>query len=107
MNLPIQKTPEYHTDVTRQFGWYADKGDEELAWQFFDATDQTLEKLSCRPDLGRRRKFRHPMLRELRSFPVERPFQKILIFYRVTEDALQAWRLMHGARDLSRRLVER
>jgi plasmid stabilization system protein ParE len=46
------------------------------------------------------------MLRDLYSFQVERPFQNILIFYRVTENALQAWRLMHGSRDLPRRLVE-
>jgi hypothetical protein len=56
--------------------------------------------------VARRRKFRHPLLRDLYSFPVEHPFQKILIFYRVTENILQAWRLMHGARDLPHRLVE-
>ncbi len=106
MNLIIEKTPEFHSDVTRQFGWYFDEASEELAWRFFKTTDETLYKLARQPDLGRRRKFRHPALHNLCSFRVGRPFQKILIFYRVTENALQAWRLMHGARNLPRRLLE-
>jgi toxin ParE1/3/4 len=106
MNLVIQKSPLFHADVTSQFSWYFDEAGEELAWRFFNAADQTLLKLARQPDLGRRRKFLHPMLRDLYSFQVERPFNKILIFYRVTENVLQAWRLMHGARDLPRRLVE-
>jgi plasmid stabilization system protein ParE len=106
MNLAIEKAPLFHADITSQFGWYFDEAGEELAWRFFNATDQTLYKLARQPDLGRRRKFRHPMLRDLCSFQVERPFQKILIFYRVTENDLQAWRLMHGSRDLPHRLVE-
>ena len=106
MNLAIEKSPLFHADVTDQFDWYFDEAGEDLAWRFYNATDQTLYKLARQPDLGRRRKFRHPMLRGLYSFPVGRPFQKILIFYRVTENTLQAWRLMHGARDLSHRLVE-
>ena len=106
MSLVIQKTPSYHADVTNQFSWYFDEAGEELAWRFFNAADQTLHKLSRQPDLGRRRKFRHPLLHGPYSFPAERPFQKIIIFYRVTENTLQAWRLMHGARDLPRRLAQ-
>jgi hypothetical protein len=37
---------------------------------------------------------------------VEKPFQKILIFYRHDATELSAERLMHGARDLPRRLSE-
>ncbi|PYJ71420.1 MAG: hypothetical protein DME76_02100 [Verrucomicrobia bacterium] len=46
------------------------------------------------------------MLRGVRSFQLESPFQKFLLFYRVTETTLQVWRVMHGARDLPRRLIE-
>jgi plasmid stabilization system protein ParE len=85
MNLAIERTPSYHADATNQFGWYFDEVGEYLAWRFFHAVDQTLYKLARQPDLGRRRKFRHPELRDLYSFQVQRPFNKILIFYRVTE----------------------
>jgi plasmid stabilization system protein ParE len=106
MNLTIEKTPQYHADVAQQFGWYFDEAGEELAWRFFHATDQTLCKPARQPELGRRRKFRQPVLHDLRSFQVEQPFQKILVFCRVTGNSLEVWRLMHGARNLSRRLVE-
>lgn len=62
MNLGINKSPLYHADVTSQFGWYFNEAGEELALRFFNATDQTLYKLARQPDLGRRRKFRHPGL---------------------------------------------
>jgi len=68
--------------------------------------DISLVKLSIRPDLGPPRHFRHPKLRGLRSFLVEHPFENLLIFYRATDEALDAVRLMHGARNLPRRLRE-
>ena len=106
MSLVIEKAPLFHSDVTKQFGWYFDAAGEGLAWRFFKTVDQTLLKLAHQPDLGRRRRFRNPMLQGLWSFPVESPFHKFLVFYRVTNDTLESWRLMHGARDLPRRLVE-
>ena len=107
MSLDIEKSPQFHADVTKQFGWYFDAASEELAWRFFNAVDQTLRKLAWKPDLGRVRRFRNPVLHELRSFRVESPFNRFLIFYRAAADKLEAWRLMHGARDLPRRLAER
>jgi plasmid stabilization system protein ParE len=83
-----------------------DEAGEALAWRFFTAVDSTLATLARRPDLGRVRHFRNPRLRGLRSFRVEPPFDRLLIFYRAPESTLQAWRLMHGARDLPHRLVE-
>jgi len=106
MSLAVEKSSLIHTDVTNQFGWYFDEAGEALAWRFFKSVDQTLLKLASQPDLGRRRRFRNPMLQGLWSFPVASPFNKFLIFYRVANDTLEAWRLMHGARDLPRRLVE-
>ncbi|MCO5051669.1 MAG: type II toxin-antitoxin system RelE/ParE family toxin [Verrucomicrobiae bacterium] len=106
MSRAIKKSPLFHADVTSQFSWYVDEAGEELAWRFFNAVDQTLLKLSRQPDLGRRRRFRNPILQGLWSFPIVAPFQRFLIFYRVTEIHLEAWRLIHGARDLPRRLVE-
>jgi toxin ParE1/3/4 len=106
MKLSLQRADEFNADFEQQYRWYADQAGEEIAERFLRAVADTLPRLAEQPDLGRRRKFRHPLLRDLFSFPVERPFQKILIFYRVTENTLQAWRLMHGARDLPRRLAE-
>src|ERR1035438_10263883 len=106
MNLAIEKSPLFHEDVTGQFEWYFDEAGVELAWRFFSAVDATLVKLAIQSDLGRIRHFRNPLLHNLRSYRVEPPFGKILIFYRLTNGKLIAERLMHGARDLPRRLVE-
>jgi plasmid stabilization system protein ParE len=106
MNLAIQKSPLFHADVTGQFEWYFDEAGEELAWRFFKTVDATLFKLSRQPDLGRVRHFGNPLLHGLRSIQAEKPFQKILIFHRHNATELSAERLMHGARDLPRRLAE-
>jgi len=106
MKLSLQRAGEFNADFEQQYCWYADHAGEEIAERFLRAVADTLPRLAELPDLGRRRKFRHPMLHGLYSFQVERPFNKILIFYRVTENTLQAWRLMHGSRDLLRRLAE-
>jgi len=66
----------------------------------------TLRLLATQPDLGRRRKFRHSALRGIRSFRLTSPFGVHFIFYRHNSAELSAERLMHGARDLPRRLVE-
>jgi toxin ParE1/3/4 len=106
MKLTLQRADEFNADFDQQYRWYLEQAGDEVAEQFLQAVPVTLRLLAGQSDLGCRRKFRHPMLRDLYSFQVERPFNKILIFYRVTENILQAWRLMHGSRDLPRRLVE-
>jgi toxin ParE1/3/4 len=106
MSRVIQKARDFTADFENVFGWYVDKAGVEVAWRFQTALDKSLAKLSNRPDLGRPRHFRHPKLRGLRSFLVEQPFEKLLIFYRANDDVLHAVRLMHGARNLPRRLIE-
>jgi plasmid stabilization system protein ParE len=68
--------------------------------------DVALEKLATHPDLGWRRNFNHPELRNLRCWLIARPFHRHLIFYRHDQHTLDAVRLMHGARDLARRLTQ-
>lgn len=106
MSRAIQKARDFTADFEKLFGWYVDKAGVEVAWRFQTALHNSLVKLSIRPDLGRPRYFRHPRLRGLRSFQVEHPFENHLIFYRANDEALDAVRLMHGARNLPRRLRE-
>jgi toxin ParE1/3/4 len=106
MSLAIQRASCFIADFEIQFAWYVEKAGVEVAWRFQSALDESLRKLSERPDLGRIRHFANPKLRGLRSYGVERPFKKLLIFYRVEDNYLQVIRLMHSARDLPRRLAE-
>ena len=106
MSLVIQKARDFTVDFENVFAWYVEKADVGVAWQFQTALDRSLVKLSILPDLGRPRHFGHPKLRGLRSFLVEHPFDRLLIFYRANDKVLDAVRLMHGARNMPRRLLE-
>ncbi len=106
MSLAIEKAEFFERDFAQQFAWYVKKAGENVAWRFQAALDLSLKKVTQQPDLGRIRHFRNPRLHGLRSFCLERPFNKFLIFYRFGENVLQAVRLLHGARDLPRRLLE-
>jgi plasmid stabilization system protein ParE len=52
------------------------------------------------------RKFRSRELTGIRSFPVGGRFPIHLIFYRASSNQLSIERVMHGGRDLPRRLLE-
>jgi plasmid stabilization system protein ParE len=106
MSRAIRRTQDFITDFEKLFSWYADLADPEVSWRSQTALDVSLVKLSIRPDLGRPRHFSHAKLQGLRSFAVARPFENLLIFYRANSEALDVVRLMHGARNLSRRLQE-
>jgi len=106
MSLAVQKAKFFKEDFAIQFAWYVDEAGPEVARRFQAALDRTLNKLASTPDLGRLRRFRNPRLQGLRSLPIERPFNRILVFYRAEGEVLHGVRLMHGARDLPRRLVE-
>lgn len=79
MSLAVQKSDPFKADFEQQFAWYVEKAGQAVAWRFQGALDATLAKLARQPDLGRPRRFRHPILRDLRSSPVERPFHRLLI----------------------------
>lgn len=106
MSRDIQRGPLFEEDFVRHFAWYAREAGARIAWRFHDELGLTLHRLANLPDVGRIRCFRDPRLHGIRSCAVNKPFDKLPIFYRATEDTHFAVRLMHGARDLPRRLLE-
>jgi len=80
MNLSLHRADEFNADFDQQYHWYLEQAGEELAKRFLSAVKQTLRSLTLQPDVGRKRKFRHPALAGIRSFRVEPPFQNLLIF---------------------------
>jgi plasmid stabilization system protein ParE len=93
-------------DLDLQYEWYADKADEDVAERYLRAFHETKELLCHQSDLGRIRKFRDRRLAQLRSYRIKGSFEKHLIFYRVEDDTLVVFRVLHGVRDLPRRLLE-
>ncbi len=79
--------------------------DLDVAERYLRAVDQMIQRLSTNSDLGLRRHFQSPELAGIRSFQAARPFDKHLIFYQAGEQ-LSIERVMHGAHDLPRRLLD-
>ena len=70
------------------------QANESVAERYLIAVLGTLQLLAAQPEVGRRRKFRHPALRDIRSFRLVSPFGVHLIFYRHSASELFAERLM-------------
>jgi toxin ParE1/3/4 len=106
MKSTLGRADAFNKDFDQQYRWYLREAGDQVAGRFLSAVENTLQLLLKQPDLGRRRRFRNPALAEFRSYRVETPFQKFLVFYRHVADGISAERLLHGARDLPRRLSE-
>ena len=106
MKLSLHRANDFNRDFDLQYRWYLEHANESVAERYLNAVKATLDLLATQPDLGRRRKFRHPELRDIRSFRVVSPFGVHLIFYRHSATELFAERVMYGGRDLPRRLIE-
>ena len=106
MKLVLHRADDFNSDFDLQYRWYLEQANESVAERYLAAVKATLQLLASQPDLGRRRQFGHPALRDLRSFRLVSPFEVPLVFYRHSAAELFAERLMYGGRDLTRRLVE-
>lgn len=107
MSLAVQKAPAFVVDFEGQYAWYARVAGWDVADRYLAAVDNTLRLLATYPAIGRVRHFKLVRLKGIRAFPVASPFDRHLIFYRFDADVLYAERVIHGARDLPRRLAER
>jgi toxin ParE1/3/4 len=106
MSLRAGISGRAEADLTHQYRWYVANAGVEVADRFLTGFDATVRKLARQPGLGQARKFRAQELAGIRSFPVGGRFGVHLVFYRISGEALSIERVMHGGRDLPRRLLE-
>ena len=106
MNLRVVQTPESLADIALQADYYSRREDIALAERFTDAVKNTVKLLVAHPGIGKATDYANPKLAGVRLFLVQKPFDKHLIFYRVCGDTLDIVRIMHGLRDLPRRLLD-
>lgn len=104
--MKIRKSSAFFADFEHVARWYVREAGAEVAQRWLVALDATLEDLRTTPGLGRLRRFSHPELHGLRSCRVQRPFHRYLVFYRWSASELSVERVIHGARDLPKRLLE-
>jgi toxin ParE1/3/4 len=106
MSLIIRRSDWFIGDWEHYAVWYQREASWDEAQRYLCAVSATLVRLADMPDLGRLGRFATPVLRDLRFYPAGRPFDKPLIFYRHGAKTLYVERVVHGARDLPRRLVQ-
>jgi plasmid stabilization system protein ParE len=107
MALRVEISDRAEVDLTNQYRWYVENANLEVADRVLAEFDAVARKLGRHPEFGRARRFRSPELAGIRSLPVGGRFGVHLVFYRKAADVLRVERVMHGARDLPRRLLER
>ncbi len=106
MSLRVVQTPESLADIALQADYYVQSENIALAQRFTDAVKATVRLLAVHPWIGKETDYPNPKLAGIRLFLVRRPFDKHLIFYRVCGDTLDIVRIVHGRRDLPRRLLD-
>ena len=106
MSLGIRQSDYFWADLLKQVDWYRDHASPEVAERYVNAVEATLQELANAPGLGRHRFTDWPELAGIRSWRVRKPYHRHLIFYRHDDKMLTAERVVHGARDLPRRLLQ-
>lgn len=107
MSLALVQSEDFLLDVEQQFDWYVhesklDLADAiELAQKFKIAILDTFEFLLRHPGAGRRRFPQFTDLQGTRSWRVNRPFDRFLIYYHVQADTLFIDRLIEGHRRIA------
>src|SRR5262249_51703866 len=104
--MNVTRSPWFREDVERRGEYFLREAGERVLRNFLEAVFFTLEHLASFPECGIAREFEHPDLQALRFIPLSRPYDRYLVFYRVHPGEVIVERLMHGYRDLPRRLLE-
>ena len=106
MKVRVSLSGRAAADPTNQYRWYLDHATTEVAERFLKAFDSRTDLLSRFPEIGQPRRFRAPELKGIRSVTIGQKFGDHLIFYSTTGKTVSIERVMHGSRDLERRLLE-
>ena len=104
MSLRLFQSEDFLLDLEDQFRWYIYESRlempeaVELAQEFKIAVLATLNFLITNPEAGRKRFPQFPDLEGTRSWRVNSPFSRFLIYYHVEKDQLFVDRLIVGHR---------
>ncbi|MCC5606429.1 type II toxin-antitoxin system RelE/ParE family toxin [Nostoc sp. CHAB 5834] len=94
----IKKRPQVIRDLI-DLATYIAQDNLDVSDRFLTAAEATFKQLAKTPAIGKECQFIHPNLAEIRQISIK-GFQQYLIFYRITESAIDILRVIHGARDI-------
>jgi toxin ParE1/3/4 len=100
--LQWQSAPARKPDVRRDLVELADhisRDNLDAALRFLDAAERTFNFLAANNQCGQLCDFQQLEIAGLRVWPIE-GFRNYLVFYRPTDEGVDIWRVLHGARDI-------
>jgi toxin ParE1/3/4 len=101
---PVEVAPRAQHDIDDTAAQYLEEAGEEVALRFLAAVDDAFDLLSRNPGLGSPRHATVLQLPGIRCWPL-RPWPQ-LVFYVEREQAVDVFRVLHGARDIPATLIE-
>jgi plasmid stabilization system protein ParE len=107
MSLALVESEKYLEEMERQFHWYIHETNLdlvdaiELAQKFKIAVNDTVEILLRHPGIGRRRFPQFVKLHGTRSWRVNPPFDRFLIYYYIEGETLFVDRLIEAHRQIT------
>lgn len=102
--LRILRTPLAKADLVEHIVYLAERN-PDIADRFIAATEIAFQKLSTTPAIGAEYSFQNPRLVGIRRWFIP-GFKNHLIFYRVTDTAVEIVRVLHGAQNIEAILAE-
>jgi toxin ParE1/3/4 len=99
----VRLRPQAVRDLDEAVGYYASNASDTVVTAFIDTVESAVRRLAKSPSSGSLRYAYELELPGLRVLPL-RDFPH-LIFYRVVEDSIDVWRVLHSRRDVAAELA--
>lgn len=99
MAKPVRLRQLASTDLEHAGDHYRHEGGEQLAPDFIVAVQSALRRIGRSPHVGSLRFAYELAIPDLRAWSV--PRFRYVVFYVVTDDEIDVWRILHFRRDLS------
>lgn len=98
MIYEIFKRPQAERDIEECFVYIAEDN-LDAGVVFLVAVEDSLEQLARFPLLGKTRLFQNKQFQNIRMWKVK-GYENYLVFYMVSEDAIEVIRVLHSSRDI-------
>lgn len=99
MAKPVRLRRSVAADLESASGYYRREADEQTAIDFIDAVERAVKRIRRSPQVGSLRFAYELAIPDLRAWPLQR-FPHV-VFYVVTDDEIDVWRIHHTRRDIS------
>lgn len=103
MKKELVVSPRADSDVDNHFDYIAENN-LDAATRFYDSAYETFDALLLQPFVGKAKQFRRKELKNLRMWFVK-DFNHYLIFYTVSDEAVEIIRVLHSSRDIEKALM--